>query len=264
MNVCVFVDSIFLLRGQELRFPSQEQPWNMHRAEMPPSKGPLHCSAAGGWARLAPQPAGELGAPRILNWVARAWQRVGLQKITCQRENASLSLRGREKKKNLPCNAEEASLIPDPGRSHMPQRNYWTRTSQLERCAPQWKLPHDTRKILCATATTKTRHKQINFKNLFTLWCCAWPNNPRKTVSAVSSWDRSCLFMRAGRVQLCDLMDSSPPGSSIHGIFQARILEWVAISYSRGFSLSRDWTPSSLAGWFFTIVLNRRHWPITK
>ena len=31
-------------------------------------------------------------------------------------------------------------------------------------------------------------------------------------------------------VQLCDLMDCSLPGSSIHGIFQARVLEWVAIS----------------------------------
>ena len=33
---------------------------------------------------------------------------------------------------------------------------------------------------------------------------------------------------------LCDPMDCSPPGSSVHGIFQARILEWVATSYSRG------------------------------
>ena len=33
---------------------------------------------------------------------------------------------------------------------------------------------------------------------------------------------------------LCDPMDCSPPGSSIHGILQARILEWVAISFSRG------------------------------
>ena len=31
---------------------------------------------------------------------------------------------------------------------------------------------------------------------------------------------------------LCDPMDSSPPGSSVHGIFQARILEWVALSFS--------------------------------
>ena len=35
---------------------------------------------------------------------------------------------------------------------------------------------------------------------------------------------------------LCDPMDYSPPGFSVHGIFQARILEWVAISYSREFS----------------------------
>ena len=31
---------------------------------------------------------------------------------------------------------------------------------------------------------------------------------------------------------LCDLMDCSPPGSSIHGVFQARVLEWVAMSFS--------------------------------
>ena len=41
---------------------------------------------------------------------------------------------------------------------------------------------------------------------------------------------------------LCDPVDCSLPGSSVHGIFQARILEWVAISYSRGSSQPRDWT----------------------
>ena len=35
---------------------------------------------------------------------------------------------------------------------------------------------------------------------------------------------------------LCDSMDGSPPASSVHGILQARILEWVAISSSRGSS----------------------------
>ena len=35
---------------------------------------------------------------------------------------------------------------------------------------------------------------------------------------------------------LCDAMDSSPPGSSVYGILQARILEWVAIPFSRGSS----------------------------
>ena len=41
---------------------------------------------------------------------------------------------------------------------------------------------------------------------------------------------------------LCDPMDCSPPGSSVHEIFQARILQWVAISYSRGSSWPRDQT----------------------
>ena len=41
---------------------------------------------------------------------------------------------------------------------------------------------------------------------------------------------------------LCNPMDCSPPGSSVHGIFQARILEWVTISYSRISSWPRGWT----------------------
>ena len=44
---------------------------------------------------------------------------------------------------------------------------------------------------------------------------------------------------------LCDPMDCSPPGISIHGIFQARLLEWVAISFSRGSSQPRDQTQVS-------------------
>ena len=45
-----------------------------------------------------------------------------------------------------------------------------------------------------------------------------------------------------GPVWLCDAMDCSPPGSSVHGISQVRILEWIAISFSRGSSLIKDWT----------------------
>ena len=41
---------------------------------------------------------------------------------------------------------------------------------------------------------------------------------------------------------LCDPMDCSLPGSSLHGIFQAIVLEWIAISFSRGSSQSRDRT----------------------
>ena len=50
----------------------------------------------------------------------------------------------------------------------------------------------------------------------------------------------------------CDPMDCSPPGSSVHGILQARILEWVAMPSSRGSSQPRDRTHvSCLAGGFF-------------
>ena len=48
-----------------------------------------------------------------------------------------------------------------------------------------------------------------------------------------------CVFCR---VRLfCNPMDCSPPGSSVHGISQARILEWVAISFSRGSFQHRKW-----------------------
>ena len=42
-----------------------------------------------------------------------------------------------------------------------------------------------------------------------------------------------------------DTKDGSLPGSSVHGILQARILEWAAISFSRGSSRPRNWTPVS-------------------
>ena len=54
---------------------------------------------------------------------------------------------------------------------------------------------------------------------------------------------------------LCDPMDCSPPGSSVYGISQARILEWVAISFSRGSCGSRDQTQvSCIAGRFFFTI----------
>ena len=57
---------------------------------------------------------------------------------------------------------------------------------------------------------------------------------------------------------LCDPIDCSTPGSSVHGILHARILEWVVISFSRGSSQPRDQTQvSCIAGRFFTIWATR-------
>ena len=66
---------------------------------------------------------------------------------------------------------------------------------------------------------------------------------PRKSESEVS---QSCLT-------LCNPVDYSLPGSSIPGIFQARILEWVAISFSRRFSQLRNWTQISHTVGFTTL-----------
>ena len=53
---------------------------------------------------------------------------------------------------------------------------------------------------------------------------------------------------------LCDPVDCSPPGSSAHGILQARVLEWVAISFSRESSRPRNQTQvSHVAGRRFNL-----------
>ena len=57
---------------------------------------------------------------------------------------------------------------------------------------------------------------------------------------------------------LCDSVDCSPPGSFVHVILQARMLEWVAVSFSRGSSQHRDQTQVSCnTGRFFTIWATR-------
>ena len=63
-------------------------------------------------------------------------------------------------------------------------------------------------------------------------------------------WPKQVLCRHAKLLQLCltlcDPMDYSPPGSSVHGILQARRLEWGAISFSRGSSQPREMQMGSL------------------
>ena len=66
------------------------------------------------------------------------------------------------------------------------------------------------------------------------------------------------MFIAQSCLTLCYPVDCSLPGSSIHGILQARILEWVAIPLSRGSFWLGDWTSvSCIAGRFFTIWATR-------
>ena len=68
-------------------------------------------------------------------------------------------------------------------------------------------------------------------------WCAA-------VHGIAKSWtwlsNNMCMIVAQSCLTLCNPMDCSPPGSSVHGILQARILEWAAISFSRGSSWPRD------------------------
>ena len=63
-----------------------------------------------------------------------------------------------------------------------------------------------------------------------------------------------CVLVAQMCLTLCDPIDCSLPTSSVHGVLQARVLEWVAIPFSRESSSLRDRTQiSCTAGRFFTI-----------
>ena len=63
----------------------------------------------------------------------------------------------------------------------------------------------------------------------------------------------NCCLVTKSCLTLCDPIDYSLPGSSVHAVSQARILKWVAIFFSRGYSLHRDWTHiwATLMPWTF-------------
>ena len=80
--------------------------------------------------------------------------------------------------------------------------------------------------------------------------------------------DRSFLFVKSESAQSCltllDPMDCSPPGSSVHGILQARILEWVAIPFSRRSSQPRDQTQVSRIYFYCWVIFHYRDEPYSS
>ena len=82
-------------------------------------------------------------------------------------------------------------------------------------------------------------------KVLILLWFNTW-------------WVCVCVLVTQSCLTLSDPMDCGPPASSVHGILQARILEWIAIPFSRGSSRPRAHTQASrIAGRFLTIWATR-------
>ena len=83
------------------------------------------------------------------------------------------------------------------------------------------------------------------------------PDTVPNSKCELSSFLPACLVTQSCPTP-CDPMDCSPSGSSVHGIVQARILEWVTIPFSRGSSRPRDGTRVfCIAGWFFTVWATR-------
>ena len=94
----------------------------------------------------------------------------------------------------------------------------------------------------------------INLSRFFffkeTTWC--------ENLSELGLWIQKWSEVAQSCPTLCNPMDCSPLSSSVHGIFQAWILEWVTISFSRGSSRPRDRTQvSSIVGRRFTVWATR-------
>ena len=94
---------------------------------------------------------------------------------------------------------------------------------------------------------------------------CKWSFWPRDITeifltegSFFTIWATGEVLVTQSCSTLCNVVDCSLPGSSVHGIFQAKILEWVDSSFSRGSSRPRDQTQASrIAGRCFTIWATR-------
>ena len=91
-------------------------------------------------------------------------------------------------------------------------------------------------------------HLQHSTPLIFIWWCKEvrkWDPQPSyqyKITNSDDSWDDTIKYEWVSKwvkLLICDPMDCSPPGFWVHGILQARILEWVAVSFSRGSSQPR-------------------------
>ena len=117
------------------------------------------------------------------------------------------------------------------------------------------------RKSSCPVPSPAMTHETVSASHAVTEG-----SRPPKPMPDLRVWLRlaPCVTFESEVTQscltLCDPVDCSPPGSSVHGVLMARILEWVAISFSRGSSRPRNRTyVSCIAGrCFHDINFNRQ------
>ena len=99
-----------------------------------------------------------------------------------------------------------------------------------------------------------------NFKAIWLIWLTLFIQTCPFILWDIFIWSsgvkcpRSFSEVAQSCPTLCGPVDCSLPGSAVHGIFQARVLEWVIISFSRGSSQLRDWTRiAHIVGRHFTV-----------
>ena len=103
-------------------------------------------------------------------------------------------------------------------------------------------------------------HRSLFSGDLLFIFCCCYH---------LFVWEciplSPCVYLHVKIAQscltLCDSMDGSLPGSFVHRIFQARILEWVAISFSRGLSTSIRWNDNLPQSWRSGLHCSCLVWP---
>ena len=104
--------------------------------------------------------------------------------------------------------------------------------------------------------TERPGKPQVNLEELFFFFFFLAASQ-KKLSSVCLVYSVLCLVTRSC-LTLCNPMDYSPPGSSFHGILQERILEWVAIPFSRGSYWPSDWTQiSCISSRFSTVWVTR-------
>ena len=121
------------------------------------------------------------------------------------------------------------------------------------------KSPHLFNTLLSYNSVFIPKMRGVYDLNQFS-WKIVWCNENWHGFGARLTRITACCAMLShfSCVWLCDPMDCSLPSSSVHGIFQARILEWVAISFSRRSSQPRNWTQvSHIVGRCFTVWATR-------
>ena len=114
------------------------------------------------------------------------------------------------------------------------------------KCLPTWKKKKIVWVFLSQHRITLLLPLSLSFSCLLTIHSYQqWPEERVQSVKPAAKSLQLCPT-------LCNPMQDSPPGFSVHGDSPARILEWVAMPCSRGSSLPRDWTQvSCIADRFF-------------